>query len=59
MANPWTSGHVVRPVCERWLGSMVCVVVFLGLLPLPCSVQVAGLPCPEPSLCAIPAFGLP
>lgn len=61
MANLWTSGHVVRPVCERCLGGMVseCVVVFLGSFPLPCSVQVAGLPCPEPSMCAIPVFGLP
>lgn len=59
MANLWTSGHVVRPVCERWLGGMVCVVAFLGSFPLPCSVQVAGLPCPGPSMCTMPAFGPP
>lgn len=35
MANPWTSGHVVRPGCERWLGCVTDVWSCIsGLTPL-------------------------
>lgn len=35
MANRWTSGHVVRPVCERWLGCVTDVWSCIsGLTPL-------------------------